>query len=203
MASAPDLVDGARAGMYRPEFSSGQLCVGFVSATQEEQMSEPRTLENRSAGNELTPGDRAALAALKADYAIGTDAITAGDFATGERLYRRSFTEAAEFGAGFDEASPLMQGADLDSWLNTVREAVAPLLSSHHLVGSTSYELADDGTVHITAIFQATTLSGSDMSLTTVLGTYHDQARRVDGAWRLTKSFAKYISIQSGVRDAP
>jgi hypothetical protein len=51
--------------------------------------------------------------------------------------------------------------------------------------------------------FQATVLAASDQTITTYLGAYHDQARRRGRRWLITKSFAKYVSIEASTRTAP
>lgn len=161
------------------------------------------SLANETSDTELTPADRAALTALTADYAIATDAIVGGDIETGERLYRRVFTKDATFASGFDEAAPLIYGAGLDAWLKTVEEAVAGMVASQHLVGAGTFEIRPERAVCIVAPFQATTMFGIDKTMTTVLGTYYNEARRVGGEWRLTRSFAKYIAVHTSTRDAP
>jgi hypothetical protein len=163
-----------------------------------------RTVGGAGASNGVTPADYAALVKLKSDYAIATDVMTAGDVARGIELYRRSFTQDAEIAAGFDEANPLMKATGPDAWGEAVQAAVAGMFGSQHLIGTIAIEPGDDAdTAHITAYFQATVLAELDKTMTTYVGTYFDQARRIDGRWWLTRSFSKYLAVETSTRDAP
>src|SRR4051794_24485141 len=153
---------------------------------------------------QLTAEDIAALTKLKSDYALATDVLVGGDVGRGAEVYRQIFTPDAEFLVAFDEASPLMSASGLDAWLDSVQAGVAETLASQHHVGAVSVDPGDGpDTARITATFQATMVAKADKGLTTVLGTYYDEARRIEGRWWLTRSYSKYLAMQSGTRDAP
>ena len=157
-----------------------------------------------SATQRLTAEDVAALTKLKSDYANATDVLVSGDVDRGTEIYRQIFTPDAEFLVAFDEASPIMSASGLDAWCETVQAGVAETLASQHHVGTVSIDTGEGpDTAHLTATFQTTMVAKADQGLTTVLGTYYDDARRIDGRWWLTRSFSKYLAIHSGTRDAP
>jgi len=152
----------------------------------------------------LTNADSLALYRLKADYAFGTDAIGAGDFDRGLALYREVFAPDAQIAAGFDEASPLLEAVGPDAYAELVRSGFAGVLGSQHFLGTFGAEGGPRRTARITTYFQATVLTAADQTITTYLGAYHDEARRVRRSrWLITKSFAKYLSIETGTRTAP
>jgi SnoaL-like domain len=172
-----------------------------LAAGPEAALGESRASTRRG---RLTPADRDALIRLKVDYALGTDAISAGDVARGLQLYRRVFTRDARITAGFDEADPLLSSTGPDELAENIQAALAAAAGSQHFIGTTAVDAGNDRrTARITAYFQATVLAEADKTMTTYLGTYFDEARRTGGRWRLTKSFAKYLAIQTSTRDAP
>ena len=152
----------------------------------------------------LSNGDVLALYRLKANYAFGTDAIGAGDFDRGLALYRQVFAPNAQIAAGFDEATPALEAVGPDAYAELVRGAVVGTLGSQHFLGTFGVEAGPGRRgASITAYFQATVLAAADKTITTYLGAYHDEARRRGRRWLITKSFAKYLSIEASARTAP
>lgn len=151
------------------------------------------------------PHDVAEIQQLKVDYAVATDAIAAGDTATGLAVYRTVFAPDARISAGFDPAAPDVSATGPEEWAEACAASFAPFLGAHHLVGAIGVRLDQHShdRASVTAYLQATMLSSDGKDLTRVSGTYHDVVAREAGRWRIVESFLRYFSIESGTRLVP
>jgi hypothetical protein len=155
----------------------------------------------RDRRSSLSPADLAEIYHLKVQYAFGSDQIVAGRFEEGRELYRAAFWDDAEVSGGFDEASPVFTATGPDDLAETIRGLVGGSIASQHLIGTIEIVEGERNgrhkTADVTAYVQATSLMRATAEVQRVLATYYDVAERRAGQWKMSRSFAQYVSVEA------
>jgi hypothetical protein len=95
-----------------------------------------------------------------------------------------------------------------DDLFEALRTGLATFSASQHNVGVIHVELSNarrsrDRLAKITAHVLVTLVTRTTMDITRIVATYHDEAERHNGRWRVTKSFAQYLATEQATRTAP
>jgi hypothetical protein len=163
-----------------------------------------------AAVGEPVPADvYAEICQLKANYVTATDSLPfPGNEDRALQLYRATYTDDAASSAGYDVDVPDFLVHGPDELFETLRAGLATFSASQHNVGVIHVELGDGRgsrrrTATITAHVLVTLVSTSTLDLTRLTATYHDEAERRSGRWRVTKSFAQYLATETSTRALP
>ena len=151
--------------------------------------------------------EAAAIRQLSINYAIGTDAVSRGDLDTARARYSATFTAGAPIAAGFDRNAPALTAHGPEEWLGVVVEAFKPYTATQHLLGTIDVVFpVSRGRLReasMSTYLHATHVSAASSELLTVLGTYFDQVRLVDGGWRIVNRFLQFTSFETAPRTLP
>ncbi len=153
--------------------------------------------------------DEAAIRQLSVRYALGTDAIGAGDLDLGLRYYRRTFTHDAAVSAGFDRSAPALSTVGWESWAGIVRDAFVPYSATQHLLGTIDVEVGPEvgpdqrRKGRMSTYLQATHVLADTPELLEVLGTYLDEVVLTDFGWRIARRFLQFTSFETVPRTLP
>jgi len=149
----------------------------------------------------------AAICQLKANYVTATDSLPfPGNEDRALALYRATYTNDAESSAGYDAAVPDFLVHGPDELFETLRAGLATFSSSQHNVGVIHVNLSRGPRTQlatITAHVLVTLVSKANLDLTRLAATYHDEAEKRHGRWRVTKSFAQYLATETATRVLP
>ena len=151
----------------------------------------------------------AEICQLKANYVTATDALPfPGNEDRALGLYRATYTDEAASSAGYDAAAPDFLVHGPDELFETLRAGLAGFSASQHNVGVIHVELDNsrrsrDRVATITAHVLVTLVPKATQNIIRLAATYHDEAEKRNGRWRVTKSFAQYLSTETTPRDLP
>jgi hypothetical protein len=139
----------------------------------------------------------AAIRQLTICYALGTDAIGAGDVKTGKALYRDCFTPDAPLAAVFpDGQGTERQGSD--AWADYVNEIFRAnaYTATQHLIGTINIRIdpATGTTATMTSYLHATHVRPNG-SIDVANGTYTDEVIKTDTGWRIRKRTLRMIAV--------
>jgi hypothetical protein len=146
---------------------------------------------------------------LKGNYVTATDSLPfPGNEDRALALYRATYTDDAESSAGYDAAAPDFVVHGPDELFETLRAGLATFSGSQHNVGVIHVDLGDGRgtrrrTAMITAHVLVTLVTRSTLDITRIVATYHDEAQKLNGRWRVTKSFAQYLATEAATRALP
>ncbi|BAN03250.1 nuclear transport factor 2 family protein [Ilumatobacter coccineus] len=160
-----------------------------------------------SAGRSSNPAraaDELAIRQLSVNYALGTDAIGAGDIAGGRALYEQAFTAEATIAAGFDRAAPALVANGRDEWADVVIGAFQSYSATQHLLGTINITIDQRGrSAQMTSYLEATHVLRASQELLIVKGTYIDTVESDRGDWRITERFLQFMSYNTVPRTLP
>ena len=141
--------------------------------------------------------DEAAIRQLTICYALGTDAIGAGDVGKGKALYKDCFTEDAPIAAFFPDG----QGTERTgpaAWADFVNEIFRDnkYTATQHLIGTINISIdhTTGKTASMTSYLHATHLLPNG-SVNIANGTYEDEAVKTEAGWRIRKRTLKLITF--------
>ena len=141
--------------------------------------------------------DEANIRQLTICYALGTDAIGAGDVDTGKALYRDCFTEDASIAAFFPDG----QGADRtgpDAWADFVHATFRQnqYTATQHLIGTITISIdpTTGTTATMTSYLHATHLLPNG-SINVANGSYEDEAVKTAAGWRIRKRTLRLMTF--------
>ena len=146
---------------------------------------------------------------LKGNYVTATDSLPfPGSEDRALALYRATYTSDAESSAGYDVAAPDFLVHGPDELFATLQAGLATFSASQHNVGVIHVHLTDARgsrrrAATITAHVLVTLVSRSTLDITRLAATYHDEAEKRNGRWRVTKSFAQYLATETATRVLP
>jgi hypothetical protein len=159
---------------------------------------------------EPVPADvYSAICQLKANYVTATDSLPfPGNEDRALGLYRATYTDDAESSAGYDAAVPDFVVHGPDELFETLRVGLATFSASQHNVGAIHVDLSDARgsrrrAATITAHVLVTLVTRSTLDITRIAATYHDEAEKRNGRGWVTKSYAQYLSTETGTRVLP
>ena len=163
---------------------------------------------SRTIGDPVPADVYAAICQLKTNYVTATDSLPfPGTEDRALALYRATYTDGAESSAGYDAASPDFLVHGPDELFDTLRSGLSTFSSSQHNVGVIHVELSDARprrqVATITAHVLVTLVTRATSDLTRIAATYHDEAEKRNGRWRVTKSFAQYLATETATRLLP
>ena len=141
--------------------------------------------------------DEAAIRQLTVCYALGTDAIGAGDVKKGKALYTDCFTEDAPIAAFFPDG----QGTERTgpaAWADFVNEIFRDnkYTATQHLIGTINISIdhSTGKTATMTSYLHATHLLPNG-SINVANGTYADDVIKTDAGWRIRKRTLTLITF--------
>ena len=145
--------------------------------------------------------DEAAIRRLTICYALGTDAIGAGDVDKGKALYKSCFTEDAPIAALFPDG----QGTERTgpaAWADFVNEIFRDnkYTATQHLIGTTNVNIDHTAgktprmAASMTSYLHATHLL-PDGSINVANGTYEDEVVKTGTGWRIRKRTLRLITF--------
>lgn len=150
-----------------------------------------------------------AVCQLKGNYVTATDSLPfPGNEDRALALYRATYTDDAESSAGYDVAAPDFVVHGPDELFETLRTGLATFSASQHNVGVIHVDLSDARgsrrrAAAVTAHVLVTLVSRSTLDITRIAATYHDEVEKLNGRWRVTKSFAQYLATETATRVLP
>lgn len=159
-----------------------------------------------ASGGQRRLEDEANIKQLSVNYALGTDAVSAGDVDRALALYAMTFAENAPIAAGFDRANPSLSAIGPTEWAERVSDAFIPYSATQHLLGTINVEFDPNrkGVAQMTTYLHATHVYAAKLELLTVLGTYIDTVERIRRVgWRITNRFLQFTSFETSPRLAP
>jgi hypothetical protein len=140
------------------------------------------------------PNAKSDIEQLTVCYALGTDAIGAGDIQKGKNIYQDCFTDDAEITAIFpDGASASSTGTD--EWADFVASVFQGngYVATQHLIGTINIAV-NGNTATMTSYLQATHKI-SDTSIDVANGTYEDELIKENGRWKIRRRTLKLITF--------
>ena len=149
------------------------------------------------AANTVFLQDEADIRQLTICYALGTDAIGAGDVDKGKALYRDCFTEDAPIAAFFPDG----QGADRtgpDAWADFVHATFRQnqYTATQHLIGTITISIdpTTRTTASMTSYLHATHLLPNG-TINVANGSYEDEAVKTAAGWRIQKRTLRLMTF--------
>lgn len=156
------------------------------------------------AASGVDASDRLAISQLSINYALGTDAIGAGEIERGRALYAQAFAEDAQIGAGFDPAAPALVADGRDAWADVVIGAFQAYSATQHLLGTINVEVERGRKLgRMSSYLEATHVLNDSQELLIVKGTYFDTVERSRGQWIITERFLQFFSYNTVPRTLP
>lgn len=150
--------------------------------------------------------DAAAIRQLTVCYALGTDAIGAGDVVKGKALYTDCFTEDAPIAAFFPDGQAT-QRTGPDAWADFVNKIFRDnkYTATQHLIGTININIdhTTGKAANMTSYLHATHLL-PDGSINVANGTYEDEVVKTGTGWLIRKrtlqlvTFLNLVPVSSG-----
>lgn len=154
---------------------------------------------------DASPGsaaDEQEIQKLTTCYALGTDAIGAGDVEKGKSIYAPCFTNNAVISFSLPGADPddppAVSAVGSDAWADLLAGIFAQngYTATQHLMGSINVELKSGGNAEMTSYLQAIDVV-NDGTLAIAHGTYEDTVVRHNGHWKISRRTLRLIDSRT------
>lgn len=141
--------------------------------------------------------DAAEIRQLTICYALGTDAIGAGDVDKGKALYTDCFTDDAPIAAFFPNGQGTKRTGP-DAWADFVKEIFREnkYTATQHLIGTIDVNIdhKTGDAANMTSYLHATHLLPNG-SINVANGTYEDEVVKTGTGWRIRKRTLKLVTF--------